>query len=92
MSAALRLTLIGATPMAFISVEALLIVGAFVAAAGAVITGVIAVRASRRGSLEEEVPRRSPSRSSLAMDDDTIVAALVGTDRDRSSRFPRKPD
>jgi len=92
MSPALHLTLIGPTPMAFISVEALLIVGALVAAAGAVITGVIAVRASRRGSLEEQVPRRAPSRSSLGMDDDPIVAALVGTDRDRSSRFPRKPD
>jgi hypothetical protein len=92
MSPALHLTLIGATPMAFISVEALLIIGALVAAASAVITGVIAVRASRRGSLEEEVPRRAPSRSSLGMDDDPIVAALVGTDRDRSSRFPRKPD
>jgi hypothetical protein len=92
MSTASRLTLIGAMPMAFVSVEALLIVGALVAAAGAVITGVIAVRAGRRGSLEEELPRRAPSRSSLGMDDDPIVAALVGTDRDRSSRFPRKPD
>jgi len=92
MPTAICAALMGATSMAFVSVEALLVVGAIVAATGAVITGVMAIRAGRGGLPDEEAVRRTPSRSSLAMDDDPIVAALVGTDRDRRSRFPRKPD
>jgi hypothetical protein len=92
MSGALHMALMGATPTAFVFVEALLIVGAIVAAAGAVITAVIAVRAGRRGSPDEEPARRAPSHSSLGMDDDPIVAALVGTDRERRSRFPGNED
>jgi hypothetical protein len=84
--------LIGATPIAFVSVEALLVIGASVAAAGAVITGVIAFRATRRGSPDEEAVRRAPSPSSLGMDDDPIVSALVGTGGGRRSPRPRKPD
>ena len=83
--------LIGATPIAFVSVEALLVLGAIVAAAGAVITGVIAFRASRQASPDEEAVRRAPSPSSLGMDDDPIVSALVGTSG-RGSQRPRKPD
>ena len=93
MPTAICAALMGATSMAFVSVEALLVVGAIIAATGAVVTGVMAIRASRRGPPDEEaLRRRTPSRSSLSMDDDPIVAALVGTDRDRRSRFPRKPD
>jgi hypothetical protein len=83
--------LIGATPIAFVPVEALLVLGAIVAAAGAVITGVIAFRAGRRASPDDEAVRRTPSPSSLGMDDDPIVSALVGTSG-RASQRPRKPD
>ncbi len=90
----LSAALMGAAPIAFVSAETLLIVGAIVAGAGAVITGVIAFRASRRGPSEEESVRRSPSPSSLGMADDPIVAALVATDGDRRSRpaSPARPD
>jgi hypothetical protein len=85
--------LMWATPIAFVSVEALLVVGAAVAATGAVVAGVIAFRASRRpGSPNEEAVRRSPSPSSLGMADDPIVAALVATDGERRSRAPRRPN
>jgi len=84
--------LIGATPIAFVSVEALLVIGAIVAAAGAVITGVIAFRATRRGSPDEQAVRHAPSPSSLGMDDDPIVSALVGTGGGRRSQRARKPD
>jgi len=83
--------LIGATPIAFASVETLLVLGAIVAAAGAVITGVLAFRGRRRASPDEEAVRRAPSPSSLGMDDDPIVSALVGTSG-RASQHPRKPD
>ena len=85
----------GATPIAFVSIEALLIVGAIVAGAGAVITGVIAFRMSRgRGRSEEELVRRwpPPSPSSLGMADDPIVAALVAADGKRRSRPARQSD
>ena len=90
----LSAALMGATPIAFVSAETLLIFGAIVAGAGAVITGVIAFRASRRGPSEEEAVRRSPSPSpsSLGMADDPIVAALVATDGDRRSRAARPSD
>ena len=91
MERAFRAALMGATPVAFVSVEALLVVGAIVAAVGAVITVVIAVRAGRRGSDEEEA-RRTPTPSSLGMADDPIVAALVGTNGDRQSKRPAGPD
>jgi hypothetical protein len=92
MDTAVCAALMGATPIAFVSVEALLVIGAIVAAAGAVITGVIAFRASRRGSPGEEAVRRAPSPSSLGMDDDPIVAALVGTTGSPRSQRPRNPD
>jgi hypothetical protein len=57
-----------------------------------VITGVIAFWATRRGSPDEEAVRRAPSPSSLGMDDDPIVSALVGTSGGRRSQRPRKPD
>jgi hypothetical protein len=91
MERAIFAALIGATPIAFASVEALLVLGAIVAAAGAVITGVIAFRASRQASPDEEAVRRAPSPSSPGMDDDPIVSALVGTSG-RASQRPRKPD
>ena len=92
----LSASLIGATPIAFANAETLLVVGAMVAAVGAVITGVIAFRASRRRgeSSDEDTERRaaSPSPSSLGMADDPIVAALVG-DQDRlTSRPARRSD
>jgi hypothetical protein len=91
MSMAIVAALVGATPMAFVSVEALFLVGAILAAAGAVITGIIAVRASRRGSPDDEAVRRAP-HSRLGIEDDPIVAALIGTEGDRRSRFPRNQD
>jgi hypothetical protein len=92
MDGAVFAALMGATPIAFVSVEALLVVGAIVAAVGAVITVVIAVRAGRRGSPHEEEARRTPTPSSLGMADDPIVAALVGTNGDRQSKRPAGPD
>jgi len=92
MERAFRAALMGATPMAFGSVDALLVVGAIVAALGAVITAVIAVRASRRAPPDESDVRRAPTPSSLGMADDPIVAALVGTPGDRRSKRPRHPD
>jgi len=92
MDGAFLAALIGATPIAFVSFEALLVIGAIAAAAGAVITGVIAFRASRRGSPDEEAVQRAPSPSSLGMDDDPIVSALVGTSGARRPQRPRKPD
>jgi hypothetical protein len=81
-------------PIAFVSAETLLIIGAIVAGAGAVITGVMAFRANRRGPSDEESVRRSPSPSpsSLGMADDPIVAALVAADGKRTSRPPRQSD
>jgi hypothetical protein len=92
MDTAVCAALIAATPMAFVSVEALLVIGAIVAAAGAVITGVIAFRAGRRRPPDEEAVHRAPSPSSLGMADDPIVAALVGTTEDRRPKRPRSPD
>ena len=88
----LSAALMGAAPIAFVSAETFLIVGAIVAGTGAVITGVIGFRASRRASPDEESVRRSPSPSSLGMADDPIVAALVASDGDRRSRLARRPD
>ena len=92
MERAFRGALLGATPIAFVSVEALLVLGAIVAAVGAVITGVVAVRASRRGSPNEEEVRRAPTPSSLGMADDPIVASLVGTRGDQRPKRHRNPD
>jgi hypothetical protein len=91
----LSASLVGVTPIAFATAETLLVVGAMVAAVGAVITGVIAFRASRRrGSLDDDRGRRaaSPSPSSLGMADDPIVAALVGDQDRRTSRPARRSD
>jgi hypothetical protein len=87
--------LMAAAPIAFVSVEALFIVGAIVAGAGAVITGVIAFRTSRRREASDEESVRhspSPSPSSLGMADDPIVAALVTADGKRRSRPARQSD
>jgi hypothetical protein len=91
MERAFRAALMGATPIAYVSVEALL-VGAIVAAVGAVITAAIAVRASGRGSPDEGDRRRAPTPSSLGMADDPIVASLVGTRGDQRPKRHRNPD
>jgi hypothetical protein len=77
-----------AMPFAFVSVEALLIVAAALAALGAALTVVLALRARRRGPEIGEPPsRRAPSPSSLGMADDPIVAAIeAGADANRRRR------
>lgn len=66
-----------AAPLAFVTVESLLIVSAALAAVGAALTAVLAYRAARgRGEREEPPRRRAPSPSSLGMADDPIVAAI----------------
>ena len=67
----------GAKPVAFVSIEALLIVAACLAVVGAALTAWLAVRPDRRGPPgEDEEVRRSPSPQSLGLDEDPIVAAL----------------
>ena len=93
MTMLLRVTLSGVTPIAFASVEAMLLVAAALAAAGAVLTAVILARSRhRRPTPDDEPVRRSPSPSSLGMPDDPIVAALVGAEDDRRSRRARRAD
>ncbi len=74
--------------MAFVSVEALLIVAAGLAALGAALTVALSLRARRRGAEQSEPPRRrAPSPSSLGMADDPIVAAIeAGTEQGRPTR------
>ena len=92
MERAFSAALMGATPMAFVSVEALLVIGAIVAAAGAVITGVIAFRATRRRAAGRGGGPAGAVAVEPRMDDDPIVSALVGTSGGRRSQRPRKPD
>jgi hypothetical protein len=88
MTTLVRATLSGAMPLAFVSVEALLIVAAGLAALGAALTLALAHRARRPGSEGSDPPRRrAPSPSSLGMADDPIVAAIeAGTDHGRPRR------
>lgn len=78
----------GATPLAFVPVEALLIVAAGLAAVGAALTAVLARRAGRQQAEPSEHPRRRPpSPSSLGMADDPIVAAIeAGAEDGRPAR------
>jgi len=88
MTTLMRAALPGAMPLAFVSVEALLIVAAGLAALGAALTVVLAHRARRQGAERSEPPRRrAPSPSSLGMADDPIVAAIeAGAEKDRPAR------
>ena len=84
-----RAALSGATPIAFVSVEALLIVAACLAAVGALLTAWLATRPARPGSPADdgEVRRRAPSPASVGLDEDPIVASLgIG---DREARGPK---
>jgi hypothetical protein len=77
MSTLVRAALSGATPLAFVWGEALLIVGAGLAALGAALTVMLARRAERQASEPRQpLPRRAPSPSSLGLADDPIVAAI----------------
>lgn len=70
------------TPFGFVTVEALLLVAGGLAAIGAVLT-VFAIVRSRRTRRQEHGPegrRRAPTPASLGLDDDPIVAAIVGAD------------
>ena len=88
MTTLVRATLSGAMPLAFVSVEGLLIVAAGLAALGAALTVALALRARRKGAEPSEPPRRrAPSPSSLGMADDPIVAAIeAGTEQGRPRR------
>ena len=70
--------LAGVTPVAFVSIEALLIVAACLAVVGAVLTAWLVVRPDPAGppDREDDEMRRSPSPASLGLDEDPIVAAL----------------
>jgi uncharacterized iron-regulated membrane protein len=85
----LRVALSGATPIAFVSADALLLVVAALAGGGAVLIGILAFRARRRAPPAEVSARRAPSPSSVGLADDPIVAALgVGVEQ---GERPRKP-
>ena len=88
MTTPVRAALSGATSLAFVSVEALLIVAAGLAALGAALTVALALRTRRPGAEEREPPRRrAPSPSSLGMADDPIVAAIeAGAEQGRPRR------
>lgn len=79
----------GGTPVAFASIEALLIVAAGLAVVGALLTAWLVVRPDRRrppGGEDDEV-RRSPSPASLGVDEDPIVAALgIGRGRTKGPK------
>ncbi len=94
MTTLVRAALIGATPLAFVSVEALLIMAAVLAALGAALTVALARRAGRQGAEGSEPPRRrAPSPSSLGMADDPIVAAIEsGADKRRPARHVNGAD
>jgi hypothetical protein len=94
MTTLLRAALPGAMPLAFVSVEALLIVAAGLAALGAALTVALAYRARRPGAERSEPPRRrAPSPSSLGMADDPIVAAIeAGAGKGRPARHVNGAD
>lgn len=90
----MRSALSGATPVAFASIDTVLLVAAGLAGGGAVLIGLIAIRASRRRPppIEGSV-RRAPSPSSLGLPDDPIVAAIgVGAEDDRRPPHTRRTD
>lgn len=87
MSTLVDTSLAGAVPVAFVTVESLLIVAAGLAAVGAALTAVLGYRAHReRGQRKDPARRRVPSPSSLGMADDPIVAAIEAAARDRARR------
>ncbi len=82
-----RAALSGAAPLAFVTVEALLLVAAGLAAVGAALTAVLAYRAARGRAEPSEKPlRRGPSPSSVGLADDPIVAAI-----DAAAEAGRRP-
>lgn len=83
----------GTPPLAFVSVEALLIV-AGLAAVGVALTAVLARRAVRPQAEQSELPRRrAPSPASLGMADDPIVAAIeAGAEKGRRPRYVNRSD
>ena len=94
MTTLMRAALSGATPLAFVSIEVLLIAAAALAGLGAALTVALVRRAGRNHAEASEQPRRrAPSPSSLGMDDDPIVAAIeAGADKGRPSRRVHGPD
>ena len=94
MTALVLATLQGTAPLAFLSVEALLIAAAGLAAVGASLTVALAYRARRQGTERSEHPRRrAPSPSSLGMADDPIIAAIeAGAETSGTSRRVRRED
>ena len=81
----------GPMPVAFVSVEALLLVAACLAAIGAVLTAWLVIRPGRRDrprpSDDDDDVRRSPSPASLGLDEDPIVAALgIGRGRTKGPK------
>jgi hypothetical protein len=85
-----RAALSGTAPVAFVSVEALLIVAACLAAVGALLTAWLVARPGRGDppADDDEVRRRAPSPASVGLDEDPIVAALgIG---DREARGPKR--
>lgn len=88
MTAFVRASVFEATPLAFVSIEALLIAAAVLAAAGAALAVALAHRAGRQRAERSEPPRRrAPSPSSLGMADDPIIAAMeAGAEAGRPRR------
>ena len=83
----------GPMPVAFVSVEALLLVAACLAAIGAVLTAWLVIRPGRRDRPgpsdddDDDDVRRSPSPASLGLDEDPIVAALgIGRGRTKGPK------
>ncbi len=77
MTTLLGAALSGATPLAFVSAEVLLVVAAGLAALGAALTIALVRRAGRKEAERTEQPRRrAPSPASLGMAEDPIVAAI----------------
>ena len=68
------------------TMEALLVAAAAIAAGGAVVAGVLAVRGRRLKTEHPESMRRAPSPSSVGLADDPIVAAM-GVDGDQRRRM-----
>ena len=94
MTTPMRAALTWGAPIAFVSVDTMLIVAAVLAGGGAVLIGLMAFRAGRRRAPPEApAVRRAPSPSSLGLADDPIVAAIaVAADESRRPRRPREVD
>jgi uncharacterized iron-regulated membrane protein len=74
--------------LAFVTVEALLIVAAGLAALGAAVTAAAVLRSRRRRNVgvEDARRRRAPSPSSVGLADDPIVTALRAPRTDQAGR------